>query len=295
MVTRDTAMTTIRPLSAVGLLEQALSVHQERLRLLAARARGGGDEALVHDTRVALRRLEAVARLFRDVPGKGEPARLRAAARGPRRRLSIVRSEEVGRALLAARLESADGALAALVFPGELPGIRVDAAELETASRALSRWRRRLRGEFEGAFAPRAAAEGDLLGRTLRRVRRRLSALLRLLPPRAATLHEARIAAKRVRYALEAVEPLRPEVRALLRPLRAFQDAAGEAHDLVELGTRLRQAAARDGETAAAAARIDHVIEAESARAIDAARLRGALLEGPARRVRAALRRPETR
>lgn len=281
--------------SVVALLEAALAAHAERLRALAVRARAGGDDALVHDTRVSLRRIEALARLYRGAPGCVDADAARAAARGPRRRLSRLRSEEVGRALLASRLQSGDGDVAALAFPGELPATRVAAADLERVARALSAWRRRLRSELEGAFAPRAAAGERLLPAALRRVRRRLSSLLRLLPPRARTLHEARIAAKRARYALEAVEPLRPEVRALLRQLRAFQEAAGEAHDLVEVGLRLRDGASRGGPAAAAARRVADEVEGEAARAIESARLRGALLEGAARRVRATLRQAETR
>ena len=64
-------MIVVRPPSVVSLLEEALAAHAARLRSLSARARGGGDDALVHDVRVALRRLEAVARLFRGVPDEG--------------------------------------------------------------------------------------------------------------------------------------------------------------------------------------------------------------------------------
>lgn len=288
-------MRTASPPSAVALLEESLAAHAGRLRALAARAAAGGDDALVHDTRVSLRRLEALARVFRDAPGRSDADAVRSAARGPRRRLSLLRSEEVGRALLSARLRPGDGDVSSLVFPGELPSTRVAAADLEPAARALAAWRRRLRAELDDAFAPRAAAGERLLRGTLRRARRRLSSLLRLLPPRAGTLHEARIAAKRARYALEAVEPLRPEVRALLRQLRAFQGAAGEAHDLVELGLRLREGSLRGGPGAAAAARIAEEVGGEAARAIEAARLRGARLEGAARRVRATLREAETR
>lgn len=288
-------MPTVSGPSVVGLLGDAIAAHSARLRLLAGRARGGGDDDLVHDTRVALRRLEALARLFRDVPERGDGARVREAARGPRRRLSALRSEEVGRALLAARVGPGDGDVSSAAFPGALPDTRVTAADLAPAIRALAAWRRRLRSRFTGPFAPRAAADELLLAATLRRVRRSLGALLRLLPPREKTLHEARIAAKRARYALEAIEPVRPEVRALLRQLRAFQDAAGEAHDLVELGGRLLEAADRGGPAAEAAARLAGEVEGEASRTIEGARRRGALLEGAVRRVRATLREAETR
>ena len=86
--------------SILGLLEKALPAHGVKLRALATRARSAGDEELVHDLRVALRRTEALARLFRGIPGKGDGEAPRESARALRRRLSVLRSEEVGRALL---------------------------------------------------------------------------------------------------------------------------------------------------------------------------------------------------
>ncbi len=74
-------MASLRSGSILGLLEKALPAHGERLRTLAARARSVGDDELVHDLRVALRRTEALARLFRGLPGKGDGEEPRASAR----------------------------------------------------------------------------------------------------------------------------------------------------------------------------------------------------------------------
>ncbi len=273
--------------SALDLLEQELSSHSRRLRRLAARARKGGDEELVHDVRVALRRLEALARLFRGVPSEGDGEAVREPARSLRRRLSLLRSEEVGRALLAQRTESTDPGLAELVFPIGLPAVRVGAVELTPVGRAVAVWRRRLSSSFDGPFAPRAGGEAEVLQRTHRRLRRRLSELASLLPPRRKTIHPARIAAKRVRYALEIVEPLDPGVGPVLRLLRAFQAAAGDAHDLLELAARVR--AVRGAETLARA------LEADAGRAISAALRRGVALSGPILRMRSQLVLPKTR
>lgn len=279
-----------RPGSIVGLLEDALPAHGERLGALAARAERGGDAELVHDVRVALRRLEALARLFRGVPGKGDADGVRGAARDLRRRLSVLRSEEVGRALLAERAGEDAGRLEPLVFPGALPPIRVDAAAVGDVATRLEEWRGRLAASLDGADDLR----GALAKTTRRRLKRRVSELSALLPPVRKTLHPARIAAKRLRYALEIVEPLGYGSRPLLRLLRAFQDEAGDAHDLVELAARVRDAAAgpaRERRLGALAVELEDA----AARAFAAARRRGAILAAPVGRLRPALGTPESR
>ncbi len=282
------------PGSLLSLLEEAFPARGARLRVLAARARSGGDAALVHDVRVTLRRLEAFAALLGDVPGKGAGNGVRDEARALRRRLSLLRSEEVGRALLEER--GPDGArLAALVFPGALRATRVSVPELAKVERALAAWRRHVAASLEGAFAPRAVAEEALRRRSLRRLRRRLRALTALLPPDGATLHSARIAAKRVRYALEAIEGSDPRVRPLLRLLRPFQDAAGDAHDLAELAERLRTFARRGGPDAFGAAAAARRLEDEAAVAVAAAGRLGGELADPVKRLRRVLRSPGTR
>ncbi|MFN7988013.1 MAG: CHAD domain-containing protein [Thermoanaerobaculia bacterium] len=284
-------MAAPRPASILLLLEEALAGHGARLGALSDRARSGGDDDLVHDVRVALRRIEALARLFRGVPGEGDGEAARAAARDLRRRLSLLRSEEVGRALLAARADAAGAGVEALVFPGGLPAVRVDVSEIGPVEGELAEWRRRLVSASNGAFAPRAGIEALLVRRTLRRLGNRGAELSKLLPPGRRTLHPARIAAKKLRYALEAVEPLDPGTRPLLRLLRSFQDAAGDAHDLGELAARVR---------AAAGSRPDFEpllrgLEADAATAFGAARRRGEALAAPVRRLSPALGRRGTR
>ena len=216
-------------------------------------------------------------------------------ARTLRRRLSVLRSEEVGRALLASRAGATDIHLFALVFPNELPAVRVDVSDVAAIERALSRWRRRLASEDGGAFAPRAAAETALLQRTRRRFRRLIRDLAGLLPPNRETLHAARIAAKRVRYALEVLEPLDPRVRPLLRLLRSFQDAAGDAHDLAELAARVGAVEATGAVAGLAMGPLARGLEADATRALSTARRRGEALAGPVERLRKSLGTPETR
>ncbi|MBK9088593.1 MAG: CHAD domain-containing protein [Holophagales bacterium] len=281
--------------SILGLLEKALPAHCERLRTLASRARSAGDDELVHDLRVALRRTEALARLFRGLPGKGDGEEQRASARTLRRRLSLLRSEEVGRALLASRAGATDTRLSALVFPGDLPAVRVEADDVEAVARALARWKRRLAAARGGAFAPRAAAETALLRRTRLRLVRLVRKLAELLPPDRKTLHAARIAAKRVRYALEVLEPIEPRFRPVLRLLRSFQDAAGDAHDLVELAARVAFVAEADTEAGLASGPLARGLEADATRALLSARAEGAALARPVERLRKSLGSPETR
>ena len=281
--------------SILGLLEEALPAHGVRLRALLARAQVGGDPELVHDVRVSLRRLEALARLYRGVPEKGDGEAVRASARALRRRLSLLRLEEVGRTLLAARIGAADGGIEALVFPGELPAVRVGPSDLARVERTLTGWRRRLASAFDGPFAPRADGETLLRRQVRRRLRRRVGELSSLLPASRKTLHAARIAAKRVRYALEAVEPLDPGARPLLRLLRSFQEAAGDAHDLVELASRVRAAAAAGPAPGPPIEPLVRALDAEAGRALATARRRGAVLAVPVRKIRGALGMPETR
>jgi adenylate cyclase len=281
--------------SILGLLERALPAHGEKLRTLAVRARSAGDDELVHDLRVALRRTEALSRLFRGLPGKGDGEEPRASARTLRRRLSLLRSEEVGRALLASRAGATDTRLSALVFPGDLPAVRVEAGDVEAIARALARWKRRLAAAQDGAFAPRAAADTALLRRTRRRLIRLVRKLAGFLPPDRETLHAARIAAKRVRYALEVLEPIEPRFRPILRLLRSFQDAAGEAHDLVELAARVAFVADADIEAGLASGPLARGLEADATRALLAARAEGTALARPVERLLESLGSPETR
>ena len=282
-----------RPRTILGLVEGGLASRRQGLRALARRATGGGDPELVHDVRVALRRLEALARLFRGLPSVGDGREVRGAARELRRRLSLLRSEEVGRALLAARASGEDEALSALVFPGDPPSARVPAGELEAVERVAAAWQRRLATALGRPFSPRSATEAKLLARTRRRLSRRLSELARLLPPRVETLHAARIAAKRARYALEVVEPLVPRAGPLLGSLRGFQDAAGNAHDLLELARRVRNAVS-PGDASSPGSFLGR-LETECAKAAGSARRRGEALAVPVRKLRTALRAPGSR
>lgn len=249
----------------------ALREQRSRLLALARLAETEGSEELVHDARVALRRLAAVARLSRGVPEKGDGETLRLAARDLRRRLSSVRTAEVCRALLVSRAApgrtSRDRArrLARELFPGGDGGVTVDPRTLRGVARLASARIREL------MLASRAGETGpELEARLARRVERRslraVKRLARVLPPRPRELHPVRIAAKHARYAVELARPFLSEPAPLLVALKEFQELAGDAHDRQELEAALAASplghpdleALRAGiaaETAAAAAR----------------------------------------
>lgn len=245
----------------------------------------------MHDVRVALRRLEATARLFRGFPGAGDGDALQASARELRRRLSPLRSEEVGRALFEERVE--DEAILRRVFPDDLPALRVDPAEIARLGTGVAEWSQRLAAAVGGAFAPRGMAGSVLRRRVGKRLSRDLARLRELLPPTAGTLHPARIAVKRVRYALELLGPLVPQAGPLLDRFRLFQDAAGDAHDLLELAERLRAAGATGHDPRLGL--LARSLEDEAPRAVARARRRGAGLRDAIRSLRRALRELETR
>lgn len=197
----------------------------------------------------------------------------------------------MGRALLEDRVE--DEEVLRIAFPGDLPALRVDPEEIARLGKGVAEWRRSLAAAVGGAFAPRAKAGNALRRRAGKRVSRSVARLGELLPPAAGTLHPARIAAKRVRYALELLGPLVPRAAPLLDRLRLFQDAAGDAHDLLELADRLRAAGAEASDP-----RLDRLARAlgeEAHRAVARARRRGAALRKALPSLRTSLRRLETR
>jgi CYTH domain-containing protein len=93
---------------------------------------------------------------------------------------------------------------------------------------AVVRWKQPV--DFPWFFAPLAA---DLAAR-LRTQRDALAAAVEEIdyPNREVTIHDARIAAKRVRYLLDPVKHGVPEARPALKLLKSLQDDFGALHDL---------------------------------------------------------------
>jgi CHAD domain-containing protein len=234
----------------------ALSGLRARIEAILARPRGLEAAGTLHDLRVALRRTASFARLTRGVPTAGDGEALRFAARDLRRALSPWRTHDVARARLKARFrrdperrktaERLAGRMthdvpARATSSGRSESIRLAALRRAFAQRdaELGRLHQPLSGSFD------ARVEKRLRAKIERRLRRARGSLLAAGVPSAETLHPIRIAAKKLRYALELVSATMPGALELLEPLKRFQDAAGDAHDRAELIAAVRREAGR--------------------------------------------------
>jgi CHAD domain-containing protein len=221
---------------------------------LLARVSGPPAGETLHDLRVVLRRLAALARLTGEVPRKGAGRALRVAARDLRRALSVRRTQDVARNLLLGRFrkdprrrEIAARLAARLEKEGD-PG-----PSPERTRSLLARLRRaftrrdaafaRLHDPLTGTADPRA--EKVLAKSVRRRLRRAAKRLSAAGVPGPAGLHPARVLARDLRYGLEFAGDAMPAAAALLPLLADFQDAAGAAHDLSELIGEVRRLAGR--------------------------------------------------
>lgn len=217
----------------------------------AARVRTHADDDAIHDLRVGVRRLVAILDLWRDALEAKPRRRARNRLRDLRRAIGPTRELEVCVADLSKRLR--DQTLAIRLVGADL---------LDTWRRNMDHGRRRaarrcrekriariLRAVWRACEAlepalgsgtePSALPRPALVGAT-RVAREALTAAL--LEPATATLHEARIALKRLRYTFEAAAPNgspadAPEPGAL----RALQEALGVIHDRATLATRLAE------------------------------------------------------
>ena len=220
-----------------------LRTQRKRLLSLASTAATGGAGEAVHDTRVALRRLAAVARLSGDVPAQGDGEALRVAARDLRRELSLARTSEVSRALFVSRcargqVRAMDAeSLASEMFP-DTGCITIDSAALRKITELAGDRILELR-KATGSVEERRRIERRLARRVERRALRAVKRLEPRLPPHRKDIHRVRILAKHARYALEAARPFVAADERLLEAFKEFQESAGHAHDLEELETAI--------------------------------------------------------
>lgn len=234
-----------------------LLVH-ERLRHLLRRrrqARSSGTPGLIHDVRVATRRLQEALEVFAKTLPAREAKRLGRRARRIRKDLAEVRDTDMLLDLVA-RLEGRASA-----------GRR---SSLPVLKRRLEARAGRLRLALRGAAAP---ASGRPAGLRLAGIRKRARLLLRAMRPippheveraaRAAlarrrgelaralresrgggavAIHRLRIAVKRYRYTLEIVEAAGAmSLAPALREARGLQETLGALHDLDVLLTLARR------------------------------------------------------
>lgn len=188
----------------------------------------GGAEAL-HQLRVGLRRLRSV--LHAGVDWSSDPAAARALAqalRAPFARLGAQRDDDAMRAWLAPAL--AEAGAPPLDWPAAAPA-GDSAAELNTpAFSALMLEALRLASQ---TGTPGAALD-DAARAWQRRAERRVVAAVRDLDlADDAALHRLRKRLKRLRYVLEALQPVLPRKRTarVLRALQRALEALGRCHD----------------------------------------------------------------
>jgi CHAD domain-containing protein len=232
----------------------------------------GGDVNAVHKARVASRRLrEALPVVLADVP----PKKVKRLARGFRRitrALGPVREVDVTIGVLATTAEQ---------FPDAARGLQTVAGHLHAER---DRLRDEMLGRLENVDADRLVAKVDAFSGTatqpaavahsvsravlaVRMVRRArglhqsVAAAGALYAPE--PLHAVRIAAKKLRYAMELAHELRLlSSRRPVRQLERMQDTLGHLHDLQILGERLAAAQAAVAVSEAVLSDLAHVSRA---------------------------------
>ncbi|MBL6455113.1 CHAD domain-containing protein [Belnapia sp. T6] len=228
-------------LAALGHLLEVMLVHAPACRL------GAGMEG-VHQTRVALRRLRSVLKVFRPVASGPELVefddglRAMAAALGPARDWDVFLA---GTAAEAAAAIGGDRRLAALLRAGEARRQEAYAAlrrlldgpafpRLVLAGIGLIQrrpWREGPPESLAPLEEPLPDFAAGVLDKRWHRLRKRGEDIAE---HGAAALHEVRLDAKRLRYAAELFAPLWPgkPARRFLRRLSALQEELGLANDV---------------------------------------------------------------
>lgn len=247
-----------------------------------------GDPDSIHDQRVAIRRLRSILRELESIDAfrAHRLQRMRDGLRGAARALGAVRDLDIMLDLIAAHEPSSaddegeDIATALSGFKRELRAQRDQAYEdartliQQRKYRATLQRLRRFDIEREPEGAPgqcalvRDYAGGALWGR--------YEALTRLEPAidlgDTLGMHQARIAAKRLRYTIELLAPaLHKRFDPARRALVALQDSVGAHHDMIVTMQTLAGMAHRDRATAGLE-RLSQTFETEQARLLDEAR-----------------------
>ncbi len=205
-------------------------------------ARDGQQEA-VHHARVASRRLREVVPIVAD-PRARRGARLRRRLKGLTRALGRLRELDVSGAVLATRAAgtSAPGVVVLRAHLAARRQAAVEALREALGARRSARLRKRLTDLAGDVDDAARGGAGELPHRERRRLARRIIDRARRLGRAVAEsgallnvdrVHAVRIAAKRLRYALElAGELTLARTASLVTRLRGAQDVLGELHDL---------------------------------------------------------------
>jgi CHAD domain-containing protein len=221
----------------VGVAARAtIAVHLETLTREMQGARGGKAES-VHQLRVAMRRLRAALALFKSDLPRRTAEMLERELQELGRAVGAVRDLDVLAAALAkrgrkidARLEPAVATLLRHVREQRTAAHAVLATTLETPRTRRLTTRLATLARRGGSGEPAWKVAADLVRPLLRDVTRGGRGVGASSSPR--SLHRLRIDAKRLRYALEALDGLGDEnTRALARRLADLQDLLGEQRD----------------------------------------------------------------
>jgi CHAD domain-containing protein len=231
--------------------------HRSRLHDADRRMRTGDPEG-VHDVRVATRRLRSALATYRPLFEPGSVDELRGELKWTGGQLGQARDAEVLRErLLTEAADTAparDGAVA--IIDDELSATQRAGREAALAAVGSTRYFRLLDALdeliAEPPFTPMSDRRADeVVPHLVKRDRARVARLARAAhaatspDERNRALHEARKAAKRLRYAAESATPLAPRRgRRLARTSTALQDLLGEHQDSVVARLFLEQLAA---------------------------------------------------
>jgi CHAD domain-containing protein/CYTH domain-containing protein len=227
------------------------------------RLRGAADDEALHDFRVGLRRLRSTVRAYRAQLGGSIGRRDRRRLRRLARATGESRDREVQLLRLAGLQPHGTAEAAAIAWLADrLARAKAESdtrvrrvvddlfpKERDRLARRLRRWRIRL----EDADAPGATAT---IGVVAAGLARELAAALRADLDRVrsiadqAAAHEARIAAKKLRYLLEPFREDVPAARDVVAAIKGLQDVLGDMHDVELLHAEILRLA-RDAEAEA--------------------------------------------
>jgi CHAD domain-containing protein len=216
------------------------------------RLKDANDSEALHDFRVALRRLRTTLRVYRPLLEGSVPRRLRRRLREVADTTNQARDAEVALAWLRPLTEQ--------LSPRERVGLhwlveRIERGRAKDLPRALASARRSFAGVerklrkglavYRRTVTVRGATPeqrfGSIASAALLKQAKRLDQLIATVDgPDDDAVHQARIAAKRLRYQLEPLAEVLAGGADLVRRLRQLQDLLGELHDLVELEDEVR-------------------------------------------------------
>ena len=245
--------------TVADVVRRALAASVVRLLAHDAGVRLGDDPEDVHQARVATRRLRSDLRSFREVVDHAWSGPLREELRWLGGKLGAVRDAEVLRDRLGSRealLQPADRPAAEQLLSG-LDVRREQARGHLLGSMREPRYDALLEALVEAARNPQVLAEiADVSAQTALRPAleapwKHLQASIEAIAqdPSDEALHAARIRAKRMRYAAEAVAPVfGKRARAFAAAAVGLQDVLGEHQDAVVAGGWLREEASAGGD-----------------------------------------------